>query len=67
MLSEEKPRDMMISTKGAEEVNLTKVPTEFPKGNFKCELTITKNGERESLVFYVPDDALAEQLLSKVK
>lgn len=67
MLSEEKPIDHMICTKGADEIEFSHLPTEFPKGNFKCELKVTRNGECEELVFFIPNDALADKLIAKIK
>lgn len=66
LISDEVPRDKMISTKGADKVEFSKEPTQFPAGNYKCELKVTKNGESETFEFYLPDDALADQLTEKI-
>lgn len=67
ILSDETPVDRWIYTKGADGIEFSKEPTEFPKGNFKCLLKVTKNGESEELEFYLPDDALADKLIDKIK
>ena len=67
LLSDKPPVDKMIYTQGAEKIEFSHQPTEFPKGNFKCNLNIIRNGESENLEFFIPDDALADKLIAKIK
>ncbi len=67
LLSPETPNDQMIFTKGADEIAFEKEAIEFPKGNFRCKLRVDRKGETEEMIFFLPDDALAERLLEKFK
>lgn len=66
LLSAEKPSESVITTKGAEKAEIKTEPTEFPKGNIKCTLSVVRNENSETLEFYLPDDALAEQLIAMI-
>lgn len=67
MLSDEKPTDKMICTKGADSVELKSEKIELPRGIVKYELTVVRGEESESFVFYLPDDALADKLIAKIR
>lgn len=66
LLSNNNPADAYIFTRGADEVRLSREATEFPKGHNKCTLTVTRRGESEEIIFFLPDDALAEKLIEKI-
>lgn len=59
-------KEQKISTKGAENIKLTRTPTQLPQGNFKCELSLTKDGREETFEFFLPKDALADKLLDVI-
>lgn len=63
LLTGETVFDDMMTTKGADAVEFSSENTDFPSGNKKCTL---KANDRE-LVFYVPNDALADKLIAKIK
>ncbi len=67
LLSDEAPIDDMIYTSGADEIEFNSEMIEFPSGNKKCTLKTVKNGESKEMIFYVPNDALADKLLSNIK
>ncbi len=67
ILSDKTPVDRCIITKGADEIKFVKEKIEFPIGNYQCKVKITKGEETEELMFYIPDDALADKLLSRIK
>lgn len=67
LLSDDEPNDSSIFTKGADETEFACETVEFPAGNKKCTLKATKDGKTEELVFFVPNDALADKLIEKMK
>lgn len=67
LLGVEAPVDLFISTTGADRIEFKRDATEFPKGNFKCDLKVERNGKTEELVFFLPDDALVDKLVEKIK
>lgn len=67
LLSDETPNDSMIFTKGADAVEFSSETIEFPTENKKCTLRTTRNGATEELVFFLPNDALADKLIAKLK
>ena len=67
LLSNDESIDDMISTIGADEIEFNSEIIEFPNGNKKCTLKTVKDGEIKETVFYVPNDALADKLLSNLK
>ena len=67
LFSEDIPNDVMITTKGADEVEFSREIIEFPGKNRKCTLKTVVNGTTDELVFYLPDDALADKLISKLQ
>lgn len=50
-----------------DETELKKVDLEFPHGIFKIALNAVSDGGSKSVNFYLPDDALADQLLDKIE
>lgn len=66
LFSDQIPNNCFITTKGADEIKFNREIIEFPSKNRKCTITVTKNGESEDLTFYLPDDALADKLISKL-
>ena len=66
LFSDEVPNDSFITTKGADEISFNREIIEFPGKNRKCTLKVTKCDVEESLVFYLPDDALADKLIAKL-
>lgn len=67
IISEGTPVDRCIFTKGADEIEFSKEKLEFPIGNYQCRIKVTKGESSEELMFYIPDDALADKLLDKIK
>ena len=55
--------ESFIETNGSEKADLATEVLEFPAGNKKCTLTVN---DGETLLFYVPNDALADKLLDTV-
>lgn len=56
-----------ITTSGAMKTELSFVETDFPKGNKKCTLDVYANEDAKStLLFFVPNDALADKLIAKL-
>lgn len=63
LLSNEPPIEDMMTTKGAENIEFSTENTDFPSGNKKCTL----KADDKELVFYLPNDALADKLIAKIK
>lgn len=59
--------DEAVFIKNAENVSVKKTEIEFPRGIFGYEIGFTKGGNTEVFKFYLPDDALADKLISKIK
>lgn len=67
LLSNDAPIDDMVYTDSETEIEFNSEVIEFPNGNKKCTLKTTKGGESKETVFFVPNDALADKLLSNLK
>ncbi len=67
LLSNKPANAEIITTKDADLIKVTTIPTEFPKGNLKCTLSIMRSETEEKYDFYLSDDALAEQFIAKMK
>ena len=66
LFSDETPNDILITTKGADSTEFSREIIDFPSKNRRCTLKVTKNGSTEEFTFYVPDDALADKLVSRL-
>lgn len=62
ILSQTEPLDKSFFIKTEDITEFLKEEVQFPRGNYKCTL---KTAEQE-FVFYIPNDALADKLISKL-
>ncbi|MBR4278630.1 MAG: hypothetical protein IKT34_00500 [Clostridia bacterium] len=59
--------DGAITTSGAIKTDFSFVETDFPKGNKKCTLDVySSRDEKSTLLFFVPNDALADKFIAKL-
>lgn len=59
--------DGFAATRGAIRNEFSFTETDFPKGNKKCALTVyTTEDDKITLLFYVPNDALADKYISRL-
>ncbi len=66
LFSEEAPNDAFITTKGADSIEFSKEIIEFPGNSRKCTLKVMRNGVEDELTFFLPNDAFADKLISKL-
>ena len=67
LLRDETVSEQTFSIKGAVNTKLSTESIDFPRGNRKCTLITEKDGSTEEFIFYLPNDALADKLLEKIK
>lgn len=68
LFSEQSPEDAMIYTRGTKDIRFDKKETEFPKGNYECNLSVTQGSTENEQRFYLPTgDFLVDQLIESIE
>ncbi|MBQ8895612.1 MAG: hypothetical protein IJY88_02330 [Clostridia bacterium] len=68
MLSEDSPVEKFFHVNVSDIIGFNEKESEFPKGNFECNLLASKDGENQQYVFYLPaGDYLVGRIIEQIK